>query len=194
MNKEILRKQFLAKRSKLPNKDAEEKSNIITNKLLDLQIYKNSSFIMSYIAFRKEVRTKKFIKHSISNGKRVGVPITVHKTKELIVSELKDFDNELVIGYYNILTPKSQYIRRVSPSIVDLVIVPGAVFDKDGYRIGYGGGYYDRFLKKLNKDAVTIGFAYDFQLVDSLPRSKYDIPVDYILTEKQLISCKTRNI
>lgn len=189
MDKKSLRKQYLEKRSNLPMNIVEEKSDIITNRLLSLDIYKNSSFIMSYVSFRKEVRTKTLMISSLNKGKRIGVPITVPETKELIVSELKDFHRELSLGYYNILTPKSQYIRIVSPDIVNLVIVPGAVFDKDGYRVGYGGGYYDRFLKKLNKDSIKLGLAYDLQLTDSVPKDDYDIPVDYILTESQFIKC-----
>lgn len=194
MNKAFLRKQYLEKRSTLPISKVEEKSNSIINKLFDLDIYKNSSFIMSYVAFKKEVRTENLIKHSLKIQKRIGVPITVPETKTLIVSELKDYDTELSIGHFNILTPKEEYIRKTPPALIDLVIVPGAVFDRNGYRIGYGGGYYDRFLKTLDKRAISIGLAYDFQLVDSVPRNKYDLPVDYILTEKRFISCKTKNL
>lgn len=194
MNKAVLRKQYLEKRSNLPISEVEEKSNNIINNLFDLDIYKNSSFIMSYVAFRKEVQTENLIKHSLNIQKRIGVPITVPETKKLIVSEINDYDVELSPGHFNILTPKKEYIRETPPTLIDLVVVPGAVFDKNGYRVGYGGGYYDRFLKTLNEKAISIGLAYDFQLVHSVPRSKYDLPVDYILTEKQFISCKTKKI
>ncbi|MBW4827710.1 MAG: 5-formyltetrahydrofolate cyclo-ligase [Clostridiaceae bacterium] len=192
MNKAVLRKQYLEKRSALPISKVEEKSNNIINKLFDLDIYKNSSFIMSYVDFRKEVKTENLIKHSLNIQKRIGIPITIPETRKLIVSELKNYDIELSPGYFNILTPKKEYIREIPPTLIDFVIVPGAIFDKSGYRIGYGGGYYDRFLGTLNERAISIGLAYDFQLLDSVPRSKYDLPVDYILTEKQFISCKTK--
>jgi len=77
---------------------------------------------------------------------------------------------------------------------IDLVIVPGVVFDKSGHRIGYGHGYYDRFLdnlEKINKNAVKVGLAYDFQIADKVPIEKHDVPVDKIVTEKRIIRCNT---
>ena len=126
-------------------------------------------------------------------GKRIGVPISVPKTKELLVSELMDFDNELDIGPYNILTPKDEYVRIVSPNLVNLVLVPGVAFDKGGYRVGYGGGYYDRFFSKLNNDVIKIGLCYEIQLLPKVPTDTYDIPVNYIITEKGLINCTDKS-
>ena len=77
----------------------------------------------------------------------------------------------------------------MDPSEVDLIIVPGVAFDKCGYRIGYGGGYYDRFLSNL--DHVTkISLAFNMQLIDKIPTDHFDIPVNYIITEKEIINCK----
>jgi len=105
-------------------------------------------------------------------------------------SIIKNFD-ELEPGYYNILTPKQEFIRYIDPSEIDLVIVPGAVFDREGYRVGYGGGYYDKFLSsKIRKDISKIAIAFDLQIVDKVPREEHDISVDYIITEKEIIKCK----
>lgn len=193
MDKKTLRKQCIEKRSSLSNIEVEEISHNIAMNLFKLDIYKNSSFIMTYVDFNKEVRTEEIIRHSIDIGKRIGIPITIKEERKLLISELKDFDTELEISTYNILAPKSEFIRRIHPSIIDLVLVPGAAFDRNGYRIGYGGGYYDRFLPNLNKKAITIGLAYNLQLIDNVPRGHYDLPVDFILTEKEFINCKTKN-
>lgn len=189
MNKKKLRSTYMEKRSALSKNAVKSMSQSIESSLYNSNIYKNSFVIMTYINFGNEVITEEIIKHSLNLGKSIGVPITIPKTRELLVSELKDFDKELELGVYNILTPKKEYIREIQPSKIDLVLVPGIAFDKKGYRIGYGGGYYDRFLCKLNSNAVTIALAFSIQLIDSVPTGIYDLPVDYILTEKGFINC-----
>ena len=107
---------------------------------------------------------------------------------EIKPSLLKSF-KELEPGFFNILTPKKEFQRFIDPQEIDLVIVPGVAFKKDGYRVGYGGGYYDRFLSKI-PDVPTIAIAFSLQMVDDLPSDSFDIPVDYIYTEESIIVCK----
>ncbi len=188
MEKKIIRDQILGNKSKIDNISLESYSDSIIGKLYNTEYYKTAKTIMTFISFGAEVNTHDFIKMSIKNNKRIVVPITVPSTRELKLSEVLDF-NELEIGFYDILTPKEEFIRYVDPSEVDLIIVPGVAFDMEGYRIGYGGGYYDRFLSKL--DHITkISLALDMQLIDNVPREDFDIPVDYIITENQIIKCK----
>ena len=187
MDKKVLRKEILEKRSLLKPDEIELKSQEIKNKLFSLDDFKRSNFIFSFISFKNEVHTHDIIKDSIAMDKRVGVPITVDETRKLLVSEIIDFDRELEIGYYNILTPKENFKRIVPPQLVDLVLVPGLAFDKYGFRVGYGGGYYDRFFASLNKDIIKIGLCYHMQILPEVPIDSYDIPVDYIITEKEII-------
>lgn len=189
MNKRELRSIYMKKRSAISEDSIKSMSKLIESSLFSLDLYKNSSVIMTYVNFGNEVITENIIRHSLNLEKTIGVPITIPKTRELIVSELRDFDKELEVGVYNILTPKKEYIREIKPSKIDLVLVPGIAFDRKGYRVGYGGGYYDRFLCKINENAITIALAFSMQLIDSVPKGYYDLPVDYILTEKELIKC-----
>ncbi len=189
MNKRELRSIYMKKRSAISEDSIKSMSKLIESSLFSLDLYKNSSVIMTYVNFGNEVITENIIRHSLNLEKTIGVPITIPKTRELIVSELRDFDKELELGVYNILTPKKEYIREIKPSKIDLVLVPGIAFDRKGYRVGYGGGYYDRFLCKINENAITIALAFSMQLIDSVPKGYYDLPVDYILTEKELIKC-----
>lgn len=193
MDKKVIREKILKKRANLPLNETLTKSKTIENKLFDTNEFKKANFIFSFISFKDEINTHEIIKNSINMGKRIGVPITVTKTKKMLVSEIKDFDRELEIGYYNILTPKKEFTRIVSPEIVDLVLVPGVAFDRRGYRVGYGGGYYDRFFSSLNKDVIKIGLCYEMQVLPLIPFDSYDIPVDYIITEKSLINCNDKN-
>lgn len=187
LEKKSIRQDILEKRKNLSKYTRESYSKIITNKILDSDYYMNSTTIMCFISFSDEVDTHDFIKKAISDGKNIVVPITFPETKELKPSLVKNF-KELEIGYYNILTPKREFERFIDPGEIDLIIVPGVAFNSDGYRIGYGGGYYDRFLLKTgNTPTIAIGFSE--QIVKHIPIDIYDIPVDYIYTEKNIIKC-----
>ncbi|MBU5438492.1 5-formyltetrahydrofolate cyclo-ligase [Tissierella sp. MSJ-40] len=188
MDKKALRKELLIKRENLTEKEILKKSNLITNSIYNSKVYRDAKTIMTYISFKNEVYTHNIIKKSIIENKKIVVPITIPETKELKISQVLDF-SELEIGYYNILTPKKEFLRYIDPKDIDLVLVPGVAFDKNGYRIGYGGGYYDRFLDKLRKDAIKIGLAFDLQLIDKVPKDNYDKPVDIIITENEIINC-----
>lgn len=145
---------------------------------------------MVYIDFRNEVETNLIIDDLLTQNKEVCIPISVPKTKEMILSKIINPQKELIKGTYGILEPKEEYIRKVDPDTLDLIIVPGVAFDKDGYRIGYGGGYYDRFLDKLSKATPSIGIAFDLQILHKVPKDFFDHPVDFIVTEKEIILCK----
>lgn len=189
MDKKSLRKEMLRNRSKIPYETRENYSKLICNSLSELEYYKNADIIMAFISFGSEINTKYIIEHSISLGKKVVIPIMIPETKELLISEIRDF-SELELGFYNILTPKEEFIRILNPDTIDLILVPGLIFAKDGYRIGYGGGYYDRFLSNRSNSIKKIAIGFDMQVVDKVPIGKYDIPVDFILTEERFIETK----
>jgi 5-formyltetrahydrofolate cyclo-ligase len=184
--KQTLKAEIYEKRNALSDEEIKEKSDKIKNNLLSLDEFKNSKNIMFYVSFNKEVDTHKLIKDLLNEkDKTVLVPYTVKNDLRLNVSELKDF-NELELNDFGILEPKEPYIREFNPDKIDIVIVPGMVFDKTGHRIGYGYGYYDRFLKAI-KNILKIGLAYDLQLVEKIQEEEHDVPMDIIVTDKEII-------
>lgn len=193
MDKISLRKEILQKRAKISKEDNLIFSNIVANSIYEMKDYKNAKTIMCFISFANEIDTRKLIETAIKQGKTVVIPITIPETKELKVSQILDF-SELEKGFYNILTPKEEFIRYIDPSTIDLVLVPGVVFAKNGYRIGYGGGYYDRFLSKLDNSIPKFAIGFDLQVVDEVPTESFDIPVDLIITEKRTINCSGKEI
>ena len=192
MDKKSLRKEMIQSRNQLSEEEIKINSEIITSSLLNLDIYKKASFIMTYVDFKSEVKTDLIIKHSLSVGKRIGVPMTIPEHKEMFISELKDYENELELGNYNILEPKKAFIRQIHPELIDLILVPGVAFDRRGYRIGYGGGYYDRFFKKIRKKTIKLALGFEIQIIDKVPEGIFDLPVNYILTENELIDCSPK--
>ena len=188
MDKKLIRREILVKRAKLGKDNHNMLSSEVIKNLKDSIYYKNAKTIMTFISFGSEIDTHEFIKSGIKEGKNIVVPVTFHENRIMKPSKVLDF-NELAPGYYNILTPKEEFIRYIDPSEIDLIIVPGAVFDRDGYRVGYGGGYYDRFLSKIDKTVPKIAIAFELQIIEKVPREDFDIPVDFIATEKEIIQC-----
>lgn len=162
-----------------------KKSNIITSKIMELDKYKSSTNIMTFLSFDSEYSTYGLIEKSIDLGKNISVPITDPRSKTISPSIIKSLD-ELELGHYNILTPSKEYIRPIDKNQIELIIVPAIVYDKFGYRIGYGGGYYDRFFSDLDKSILRLGVAFDFQVVEKLPTDAYDLPVGMIITDKTI--------
>jgi len=189
LDKKNLRRKILKSRSQLTESEIVEFSNVIANKLYETEYYKNAKRIMSFVSAGNEVNTHEIIKRSISVGKSMTVPFTIHSPREMKASELFDF-SELEISYHNILAPKKEFHRFVDSGTIDLILVPGVAFAKNGYRVGYGGGYYDRFLSEIDKNIIKIALGFDLQVVDEVPIEKFDIPVDLIITEKSTIYCK----
>ncbi|MGE4282720.1 MAG: 5-formyltetrahydrofolate cyclo-ligase [Clostridia bacterium] len=187
MNKKDLRSYFLKIREGINKTEAANKSKVITDKLIKTTWYKRSQYIMTYIDFKNEVVTREFIRYALNEGKQIIVPITDTSSKKMILSELKNFDTELCISNYGILEPKNEFVREVGSDVLDLILVPGLVFDTAGYRVGYGGGYYDKLLQQKNSRAVAVGVAFDFQIINHVPAEHYDRKVDYIITDERII-------
>lgn len=187
--KKTLRQEILSKRESLSWETVEENSRLIFQTLMELEVYHRAQHIMLFLSFKKEVQTLPYLARMFQDKKRLFIPVTRSNPKGLIVSELIDLEEDLTPSAFGVLEPKPHALRPFPPEKLDLVLVPGVVFDPKGYRIGYGGGYYDRFLPTLPTSTPTIGLAHGIQVVDALTPDPYDFPVQYLLTEKGFIQC-----
>lgn len=163
-------------------------STIITNKLLSMICIKEASNIMLYLDFNNEVQTSTLITKLLSLKKIVSSPITIVNSKQLIPHQILDLDTSINIGAYGIREPNKDICPLINVSDIDVVIVPAVAYDVNRYRLGYGGGFYDRFLNTLKPSSITIGIAFDFQVFDYIPKESHDAQLDYIVTETQLLS------
>jgi 5-formyltetrahydrofolate cyclo-ligase len=127
------------------------------------------------------------IQESLRKGKTVVVPKTDIKEKKLNLSTITCWD-DLECGAYTIFEPKSERVKEVFLDSIDLLILPGVVFDEKGNRIGHGMGYYDRLLQNKFHGHV-VGLAFELQMVDSIPAEKHDVRVKRIITEERIITC-----
>ncbi len=187
--KNSLREEHLSLRKGLSRRDVTTLSNKVFFNLKGIPEYSRAKSLMVYLDYKNEVETKEIIEDVLRQNKNAIIPISKPDTLELHLSNLISIQ-DLEVSTYGILEPKKDKIFTVLPEIIDIVIVPGVVFDKNGYRIGYGKGYYDRFLSSLDHKFIAIGICYDFQLIDEVPKDIYDYQLDYIVTDERIINTR----
>ena len=185
-----IRRRILKLRNSLSPEERREKSKQIKEKLFTLFAFKTAKAVLLYAAKGSEVETKEMIEEALSSGKKVGLPIV--SEKDLLFSQILEF-KELSPSVFGILEPKKRY-RPLPLERIDLVIVPGIAFDPKGNRLGFGRGFYDRFLSKISKRILKIGLAFELQVIsESLPSHRRDVAVNKIITEKRVIICSAIN-
>ena len=191
-DKNNLRDKFRKSRNGLLLKDKEKKSKRIAKKVFSLQEFKNARVIMFYFSFEGEVRTEEMIDAALNMGKRVVLPVVIDRQGKMEVFEVKkDYKKQLTKGAFGIMGIKKSLTEKFNKKNIEMVIVPGIVFDKEGQRIGFGYGYYDRFLKKLKKEVCRVGLAYELQVINKIPfKKKHDVDMNLIITEKKIIKVK----
>ena len=181
-NKRILRSKILARRNRLSELEIRNKSKQIQEIFITSRFFEQSEVLGVYLAHGSEVRTRMIIETGLINMKTIAVP-RVMDSASMRFYKIDEYSmNSFIKGKFGILEPKRTGID-LSKSM-DLLIVPGIAFDLHGYRLGYGMGYYDNFLR--NKGMMTvIGVAFDFQIKRNqiLPHSNCDIKIDHVVTE-----------
>lgn len=187
--KKILRKEILAKRDNIDIVEKGKMDKKISDKFYENKYYRDAKNIFIYISYDSEINTKEIINKALKDYKKIYVPRTEFKTRLMDAVEIVSLDN-LIESEYGILEPSVEE-PHINPNELDLIVVPGVAFDRNGGRIGYGAGFYDRYFKKINKDNMKkiakIALAYDFQILDNIPMNEQDVPVNYIITEKEFI-------
>lgn len=181
-----LRREALARRDALSESVRREASARITAELSRLLLSSNARFVHCYISFRSEVETRSLIEDMLSRGLRVVVPVVEGdgSGNTLIHSELHDL-RKLRTGAFGLPEPEGRI--AISLEALDVVIVPMVAFDRQGTRLGYGKGFYDRFLQQLPHEVQRIGLAFGVQEVAHIPVLPHDERVATIITEKEQI-------
>ncbi len=181
MKKQELRNKIKALRKSLTKQQISKKSDIIYNRLFELEEINSAKTVMVYIGSFNEVRTDKIIKKLLDDGKNVCAPVTDESTKTIRAYYFDNTDT-FAKGVYGILEPPKTHIADISE--IDVAIIPGIAFDKNGNRMGFGEGYYDRFLSDFK--GTKIGIGYKFQCEYNIDTDEYDIPMDYIINEEEV--------
>jgi len=186
-DKAALRRLIQGRRRALPPEVRAEKSERIIRNLVELAEYQRARFVFCYLSQGDEAATDQIIRQQLAAGQPVAVPVTRPDEGVIVPSRLDEWEGMLVTGAYNIREPAPVFFQPVAPTQIDLVLVPGVVFDRRGNRIGYGKGYFDRFLRSPGLRAPTVALAFDLQIVSAVAAEAHDVPVDIIVTETEVI-------
>ena len=185
MDKKELRRLYKSVRKSIMPKDKSDFDKRIFTSLINSPIYQKSKSLMIYVSFNDEADTINIIRYALSDGRIVAVPYCNGTDMEfLVINSLDDLSE----GEFGIPTANPEKNHVFNDFKDALCIVPGLSFDIFGNRLGYGGGFYDRFL--INKDVVTLGITYERCLSERLQNEEHDVRIDYILTEKCLRNSK----
>lgn len=183
--KRAVRREVLERRDRLESDERATRSEAIAERVLSLPEVAAAGTVMAFWSFGSEVETSRLIERLHEAGRRIALPRI-------------DSDDMVAVGYapggpvaaaaFGAMEPTA--IERVDPEEIDLVIAPGVAFDRRGARVGYGGGFYDRFLVRTRPDVPVIAIAFGLQVVDGVPEGRGDRRVDVIVTEDEVIRCR----
>lgn len=182
LTKSLLRSKLRGVLDQIGVDARKRKSRKILRKLTRLAAFQKTRNIFTYVSLSKEVETRSLIQRALSVKKNVFVPRVDQRRKEVTFFQIYNLSRDLRKGSFGIMEPRIVASRKGVPGPSDLVIVPALGFDRMGMRIGRGGGYFDRFLKKV-KGATKIGLAFREQIVKKVPRGAEDVRVDRVITD-----------
>jgi 5-formyltetrahydrofolate cyclo-ligase len=184
--KSVFRKNLKDQREQVSPQAAQEASQSVWVQLKEESFYKKSKRIAAFVSSGTEINTRPLLEGILGAGKELYLP-RVDMAQTLIHFHAITNLNNLTPGPYNIPEPKEGVV--IAPEQLDLILIPGLAFDSRGHRLGYGKGYYDRFLPLLRLGCFKLGVAYACQIIDKTPNHDHDIPVNAVLTEKYILLC-----
>jgi 5-formyltetrahydrofolate cyclo-ligase len=183
MPKRSIRSHFLAERKLRSNQTCFDSSVEIQKRFMRSDFFSNACCLALYSAIHNEVSTDEVATQALAQGKILVLPRVSGQCLEFV--EVQNYA-ELAPGAFGVKEPQGQNLVAIEK--IDLIVVPGVVFDQRGHRLGYGRGFYDRTLAKCQNQCKKVGFAYDFQLVEELPATDYDETLYALITESRTLN------
>ncbi|WP_373892819.1 5-formyltetrahydrofolate cyclo-ligase [Virgibacillus sp. CBA3643] len=180
MDKLQLRKSTIAKLKNIPEEDKQAIERKLAERLVSSTLWNEADRVGITMSQGFEWDTTPIIEAAWEHNKIVCVPKCIPQEKKLTFYQLDSYD-QLEVVYYNLLEPKPVETRKIDKAAIDLLIVPGLIFDKGGFRIGFGGGYYDRFLMDYPNETASL--LHGSQLVEKVPTEEFDLAINHLITE-----------
>jgi 5-formyltetrahydrofolate cyclo-ligase len=193
--KKDIRKTILAQREQLPADIRAAYSAIITERLLLLPEYRQADTVLGYMNFGAEYASELWIQQVLADGKKLALPRVNRHTNQLDLYWVDDLENQLEPGLWGIREPVVERCERLtSLNEVEFALLPGVAFSRNGARLGYGGGFYDKLLVRQSRGngahrPALAAAAFALQIVEQIPQEATDVKVGWIITEQETIAC-----
>ncbi|MGI6106360.1 MAG: 5-formyltetrahydrofolate cyclo-ligase [Lachnospiraceae bacterium] len=181
------RKQLIRARDLIPDRD--RRSDAITGFVLRSPEYRAAGTVFLYLSVSSEVSTWKILDAALKDGKRAAAPVS-GRDGRMVFRVVRDPSSELRTGGFHGIREPLDSCPECAPEPGSLILVPGLLFDRRGYRIGYGGGYYDRYLAGVTEECAAVGLCFRDQLVPFVSEQPWDVPVQWIASEDGMIRCR----
>jgi len=192
--KQTLRQSIIATRQNVAAADRAAFSRAITARLIALAAYQSASTVLGYMSFGAEFGSEAWVQQALQDGKQVLLPRVNGVTKQLELFQVADLRRDIAPGKWDIPEPLPERCRRVDTlEVIDFILLPGVAFARDGSRLGYGGGFYDKLLARIDSgNPALVAAAFSMQLVESIPQEATDRKVELLLTENEVIDCGSK--
>ena len=193
--KQSIRQSIIAARQKMALAERVELSRAITARIIDLKEYQCAEVVLGYMSFGAEFATMAWVQRALQDGKQVLLPKVNQGSRQLELYRVSDLQHDLAPGLWDIPEPLVERCDRVDRlDIVDFILLPGVAFARDGSRLGYGGGFYDKLLARMstqheNQRPALVAAAFTLQLIEDIPQEATDRKVEWLLTEHETIDC-----
>jgi len=191
--KQSARKTILAQREQLLAETRAAHSAAIIARLLQLPEYSEANAVLGYMNFGAEFASELWVAQALADGKRLALPKVNRHTNRLDLYWVEDPENQLTAGLWGIREPVVERCERVADlHELEFALLPGVAFTRDGARLGYGGGYYDKLLAGMAQRPILAAAAFALQMVETLPQEANDVKVEWVVTEQETIDCSGR--
>lgn len=188
--KQSIRQRIIAARQQMAEDERVRLSQAITARLADMDDYRAAGTVLAYMNFGAEFSAGIFAQQVLHDGKRVLLPKVNRLTNELDIYQVTDLLSDLAPGMWNISEPLVERCARVDAlEEIDFILLPGVAFGRDGARLGYGGGFYDKLLARLTHHPALVAGAYTVQIVEGIPQEATDRKIEWLVTESETIHC-----
>lgn len=188
--KQIIRQRIVTQREQLSAALREQHSAEIAQRIAQMPEYRSSRTVLAYMNFGAEFESEFFVRQVLADSKTLLLPKVNAATRELELYRVEDMDAQLAPGAYDIREPiMERCVRQDALEQVDFILLPGVAFGRDGARLGYGGGFYDKLLARMPHGAALIAGAFTMQVIADIPMEATDRKIDWLVTENETIRC-----
>jgi 5-formyltetrahydrofolate cyclo-ligase len=187
--KQQLRQRIITARSALAEDERRAMSAAVRARLLDLPAYRAARTVLGYMHFGAELQSEPWVARVLADGKQLLLPRVNAATRELELYRVENLVHDLAPGAWNIMEPLPSCARFAPDEPLDFVLLPGVAFTREGVRLGYGSGFYDKLLARLKCSPALVSGAYSMQLVEDIPQEDTDRKVEWLVTENETLHC-----